>query len=172
MLRHPFSRRRCYRDWYVCCSNGTWSKVVVTCFRRSCVLVVLHMRGMRRAGSRGCSGCSPEGHVDDESVVYRLSTWEVSIQGPRHGLFRPEHAFLLVSMWFDAEGEVWRIELAPERIGIFAQDHISHVVDQVIFVDGDQRSRGTRPLHPDLSRHHVAADRKQLFGIDTALVGG
>lgn len=73
------SRRRCYRDWYVCCGQGSWSEVVVAGFRWPCVLVILHMWGVWRTGPRGCSWCSSQGHIDDESVVYRLSMWKVKI---------------------------------------------------------------------------------------------
>lgn len=79
MRRCRSIRRGCNRDWHVGCIYGTWTKVIVTCFRWPGVFVVLHMGGMWRTGSRGCSGGSSQWYIDDEGVFYRLSTWEVSI---------------------------------------------------------------------------------------------
>lgn len=70
-------RRQC--DWYVCCGQSTRSEVVVAGLRWPCLFVILHMRGMWRTGPRGCSGRFPQGHIDDESVIYCLSTWVISI---------------------------------------------------------------------------------------------
>lgn len=66
----------------------------------------------------------------------------------------------------DAEGEIWRIELAAERVGVLAQDHFSHVVDKIVLVYRDQRGRGARPLDPDFAHDHVAAYREKLFVAD------
>jgi hypothetical protein len=79
---------------------------------------------------------------------------------------------LLVPVGPDAEGEVWRIELATERVGVLAQNHFSHVVDQIILVYCDQGGGGARPFDPDLAHDHIAANGKQLLVADADGVVG
>lgn len=59
--------------------------------------------------------------------------------------------------------------MSAQRVGVFSQNHIAHVVDQIILIDGNESRRGTRAPHPNLSGDHVSVDRKQRFdcgGID------
>lgn len=163
-----YVRRSSHRDGQGRYSAG--SKVVVPCFRGPCFFdVVLHVRRVGRPAARRCPGGASQGDVDDEGIVYGLSTGEVSIERPRHWLLGPQHPFLLVPVGPDAEGEVWRIELAAERVGVLAQDHFPHVVYQVVLVYRDERGGGARPLDPDLAHDHVAADGEQLFVADAGV---
>lgn len=158
------ARRGCHGD-----GEGRYcagSEIVVGCLGRPWVFdVVLYLRGMGRTYSRGGSRGSTEGHVYDEGIVDSLSTGEVSIKRPGHGLLGTKHPFLLVSVGPDAKGEVGRIELTTQRVGVFAQNHFAHIIYQVVLVDGDEGGGRAGPLDPDLPCDHIAVDREQLIAI-------
>lgn len=55
----------------------------------------------------------------------------------------------------DADIEVGRVKGAAERVGVLSKDEVTHIVDKVVFVDGDESRGGVRAPDPDLASHHV-----------------
>lgn len=109
----------------------------------------------RHAG-RWLGGAS-RGHVDDEGLVDRLTAGEVGVDGVTHVLLGPQGAFAcaLAIAGHNAQGNVWRVEAPAQRVCILFEDHVAHVVDQVVLSDLDERGRGIGPLDPDLAVQHA-----------------
>lgn len=112
---------------------------------------------------RGLGGATGR-HINEKGIVGRLSAGKVGVQGSAHGLVGLQVTRGLVAGRYP-DGQVGGIKLSTERVGIFPQDHVAHVVNQVVLVDGDERGRGTGPLDPNLPGHHVGAYGQQLVGI-------
>lgn len=107
-----------------------------------------------RGRSRGAAGR----YIYDQCFVYRLAAGEVCIESAAHWFFRAEEAILPLFPGANAQSEVGRIEMPAQRVGIFSQDHVAHVVDQIVFVNGDERGRSAGAPDPNLSGHHVSVD--------------
>jgi hypothetical protein len=109
---------------------------------------------------RGSWSIPAQRYVDDKSLVDVLATRIIGVQGRTDGFLgaqSPLGADILVALFTtdDLEGDVWRIDASAERVGVFAQNNIADIVDQIIFGDLDPGGRGARPLHPYLSLHGV-----------------
>lgn len=100
------------------------------------------------------------GHVDDERLGHCLSARKVGVEGAAHVFLRPQCAVLRTGgfSWDNAEGYVGCIKAAAQRVLILFQDHVAHIVDEVVFADLHERGRGIGPLHPDLAVQHVGGD--------------
>lgn len=57
-----------------------------------------------------------------------------------------------------AEQDVRSIEAPAQRIAILSEDHVAHIVDQVILPDLNQGGRGMGALDPDLAVQHAGAE--------------
>lgn len=96
-------------------------------------------------------------HINQESFFNCLASGKVCIQGPAHGLVWLKLADGLV-FWHNLYRKIGRIELTTQGIGIFPQDHVANIINQIIFIDGDHGSRGAGALDPYLSGDHVRTD--------------
>lgn len=110
------------------------------------------------SGSRRRPWCSAHRDFDYESFLDVLSARIVGIKGSANGLIRSQctlwsDIFVVLFATDDLQRYVGRVDIPPKRIGIFLQDDIAHVVDQVIFGDCDPRRGGAGSLHPYLSLH-------------------
>lgn len=116
-------------------------------------MVVANSRGGLRSGSS-------RRDIDDKSFIDRLATRVIGIQSETDGLFGTQdtlqaHILVVLLATDDLEGDVWRVNTAPERVGIFVQDDIADVVNQVVFGYFYPRRGGAGPLDPYLSLHGV-----------------
>jgi hypothetical protein len=103
-------------------------------------------------------------HVDKQCLVYRLPAGEICVQGTGHWFLGTKNPFLSLPLaGHYAQRQVGGIELATERIGVFAQDQLAHIIHQIFLADGDDGRRRARPLDPELAGHHVGADGQQLI---------
>ena len=109
---------------------------------------------------RGFRGTRP-GYVDDQGLVDRLAAGEVGVEGPAHLLLGPQDSLLGLCVCIarqDAQGEVWGIEAPAQRVAVFPEDHLAHVVDQVVLADLHQGGRGVLALDPDLAVQHAGVE--------------
>lgn len=109
---------------------------------------------------RGLRGACP-GYVDDQGLVDRLAAGEVGIEGPAHVLLGPQDSLLALCACVarqDAQGQVWGIEAPAQRVAVLAEDHLAHVVDEVVFADLHQGGRGILALDPDLAVQHAGVE--------------
>lgn len=146
-------RRHGHRDL----SDGSGAEVIQAAVSWPAILVEAcgHMGHVRWSDPRRRPGTPAKRNLDDEGFLDHLATGKVGIQGTAHGFLGPQGSFL--PLWLsrhDAEGEVRGIELAPERVAVLAQDHLAHIVDEVVFEDSDQGGRGAGPPDPDLANSH------------------
>jgi len=131
------------------------------------VVVVLVVDGHCRRGLGGPA----LGHVNDEGVGDQLSPGEVGVERAAHVLLGPQSA--LVSPCCisrkDAQRHVGGVEAPAQRVGVLLQNHVPHIVDQVVFPDLHQGGRGIGPLDPDLAVQHAGAE---VRGWSAKVVGG
>ncbi len=131
---------------------------VVASFSRSYLL-----RYVIRLQVRPCSWrrfrCSSLWHVNYKSFFDLLPSGIVCINQPSNGLvgrkcpFVPSFVGLLSRT--NPKRDIRSIERSSQRIEVFPNDSISHIVDQVIRTDSHlSRGRGTSP-HPDFPDCHV-----------------
>lgn len=118
------------------------------------VVVAVVERDLRRGFWR-----PPLRHVDDEGLGHLLAAGEKGVEGAAHLLLGPQSAVLpaLGVARDDAQGDVGRVEAAAERICVLFENHLAHVVDQVVLADLHERGRGIGPLDPDLAVQHDGA---------------
>lgn len=116
--------------------------------------------GIVRLRARRRLRCSPYGHVNDEGLVDVLAAGEVGVECAAHVLLGAQGAVLssLAIARDDAERDVGGIEAPAEGIGVLFENHVAHVVDQVVLADLDQRGRGILALDPDLAVQHGGAE--------------
>ncbi|KAG7144636.1 hypothetical protein HYQ46_006620 [Verticillium longisporum] len=88
--------------------------------------------------SRRRSRCSSGRYVNDESLIDGLTAREVCVDGAAHGLFGTQKPLLPLFARKDTQCQVWGVKVSSQGVCVFLQDHVAYVVDQVIFVDGDQ----------------------------------
>lgn len=105
---------------------------------------------MRWTGSRGWSRSPPKRNVDYQSIINRLTAGKVSINRLAHVLVGSQLSLPLVLAGHNPQSQIWRIELSTQRVGVFPQDHVSHVVDHIVFIYRDERRRRTGPPYPYL----------------------
>jgi hypothetical protein len=107
---------------------------------------------------RGSRSGPAHGNVDDEGFVDILAAGIVGVESWSNGLFWTQNAFcahVLVALFpaEDLEDHVGGIDAPSEGVGIFLQNDIANIVDQIIFGDFDSGGRTTGPLHPYFSLH-------------------
>lgn len=103
------------------------------------------------------------GHVDDKSLIDCLAAWEVVVEGAAHLLLWAQRAFVDaagISRHY-SQGHVGGVEAAAERVGVLLEDHVAHIVDEIILADLHQRGRGMQPLHPHLAVQHLSGGRSR-----------
>jgi len=122
---------------------------------RAVVVVVVVGRDSRRGLRRAWLG-----DVDDEGLVDLLPARIVVVQHPAHLLLGPQCPVLAVGgiSRDDLERDIGRIEAPAQRVGVLAQYHVPHVVDQIVFPYLHQRGRGIGPLDPYLAVQHGRAE--------------
>jgi hypothetical protein len=108
---------------------------------------------------RGLGGAALR-HVDDQGLGHLLAAREVGVEGAAHFLLGPQGAVLGASgvSRNDAQRHVGRVEATTQRVLVFFQDHVAHVVDQIVLADLHQRGRGIGPLDPYLAVQHAGCD--------------
>lgn len=123
----------------------------------ACGVVVM---GVVERDSRRGLGRSSLGHVDDEGLGDGLAAGEVGVDCSAHLLLGPQGAVLaaLGVSRHDAQGDVWGVEALAQRVCVLFEDHVAHVVDQVVLADLHQGGRGIGPLDPDLAVQHGGAE--------------
>lgn len=115
--------------------------------------------------------CAGPRYVDDESFVNRLAAGVVCVEGPAHLFLGAQDAFLALSIVVarqDAQREIGSVEASTKRIAILSEDHLAHIVDEVILADLDQRGRGALALDPDLAVQHAGVE---VGGASEVVVG-
>lgn len=143
-------------------SSYGW-KIALASLRRSAIVVVIYSCSMRRGAGRGSRGAST-GNIDDQGLVDILTTGKVRIKSATHRLLWTQQTILPLLSWADAQCEIGRIEVSPQRVGVLSQDHISYIVDQVVLINGDYCGRGTWTPDPNLAGNHVCDVGKQRLG--------
>jgi hypothetical protein len=53
-----------------------------------------------------------------------------------------------------------RIEIPAQRIRVFPQNHLAHIVHEVLLIYRNERRRRIGPFDPDLPRQHAAVDSR------------
>jgi hypothetical protein len=79
--------------------------------------------------------CSLVRHIDEQGVVDRLASWVVGIQCSTHLLFRPQYAVYTlggVIPGLYAQSDVGGVEGLAQRVGVLSENHIPHVVNQIV----------------------------------------
>ncbi len=121
-----------------------------------CIVVVGIVERYPRRGF----GCSSMGDINEQCLGNTLTAGIVGVESPTHFLLWTQCvvlAFLRVSR-DNAESDIGSVKVAAQRICIFFQNHIPHIVDEVVFANLNQCSRGIGPLDPDLAVQHGGAD--------------
>lgn len=94
------------------------------------------------------------GDINYDGVLDGLAAGVMGIERAAHVFVGLQQTIFCIAR-VQTDGQVRCIKVLAQRVGVLAQDGIAHVVDEVIFVDGDESMRGTRPLDPNLaSRRH------------------
>ena len=119
----------------------------------SLLLLIVSRRGLRRG-----SGSASQGHFDEQCLVHRVPAGEVNVEGLADGLLGAQCSLLPVLSWDDPQRDVGRIEAPPQGVCVLLQDHVAHVVDQLVLQHGDQRRRRPGALDPDLATDHAGLD--------------
>jgi hypothetical protein len=129
------------------------------------VVVVVVVDGHLRRGL----GRPALGHVNDKGLVHRLAAGEVGIERPAHLLLGAQRPVLVASSLArdDAQSDIGCVEAAAQRVLVLFQDHVAHIVDEVVLADLDERGRGVGPLDPDLAVQHAGAE----VGCSAKIVG-
>ena len=133
------------------------------------VLMVVHpRRGSRSSALR---------HVDDQGLVGSLTAGVVAIEHSTHFLVRRQKSLRLWTLAFascyDAQSDVGRVEIPPQRIRVFPQNHVAYVVDEIILLDRHHGGRCPRPFDPYLPRQHAGKSGRHCSRVaDTEIVYG
>lgn len=93
--------------------------------------------------------------------MHRLPAGKVGVKGPAHLLLGTQHSFGALGIgvaWQYAQGEVWGVEAAAQRIAVLPEDHLPHVVDEVILANLHQGGRGVLTLDPYLAVQHAGVE--------------
>ena len=115
------------------------------------------------SGSRRWAWCPPYSNdLDYQSFFDGLAARVVCVEGRPDGLFGTQGTlqgdiFIVLFATDNFQCNVRSIDAAAKRIGIFLQDHIANIVNQVVLGDFDSGRGSTWAFHPDLSLHSLAA---------------
>jgi hypothetical protein len=129
--------------------------------------------GLGRDSRRGPGRCRVARNVDDEGLVDGLlAIREEFLQNGAYVLFRAQDTRNAVTS-IEAKAKVGRVVGLAQRICVFSQNHVAHVIDKVVWVDGNERGRGFRPHDPNLARSlghaatiEIVAYRRGIFNVD------
>jgi hypothetical protein len=111
------------------------------------------------AWSRGGFRSPRLGYIDEQSVFNGLPIRKTLVQSLADSLFGTQHSFCKCCSVGRVSGDkfqsdIWRVDASTKRVGIFGENGISNVIDQVVVLHLDSSSRSTWSFHPYLAVHH------------------
>ena len=145
------------RLWYRCWYDGRHlRKIVRPILQWPVIIHGVIIRLVEYPGRR--PGCSTLRHIDDECLIHHLPARIVRINSPTHLLFRPQgplspRSSMIFSRYY-LKRHVRRVKGFAERVGVFPENEVPHIVYQIIFSYLHKCGGGTRPLDPDLTVQH------------------
>ena len=139
---------------------------------REVAALLLHAPGvvcMGIGGKRGGLWSPSWGHLDDEGFTYRLSAGVKMVECASKRFLGPQDSFqLAVSArrlsLDESDDDIWRVDGSTEGVGVFLEDGVTEVIDQVFLRDQDECGRRAGPFDPDLAVDHVELDGGRRTG--------
>lgn len=108
-------------------------------------------------------------HLDDEGFIYCLSAGVEMVESAGERFLGSEDSFQLAvsARWLsldESDDDIWRVDGSTEGVGVFLEDGVAEVIDQVFLCDQDESGRRAGPFDPDLAVDHVELDGGRRTG--------
>jgi len=141
--------------------DGHWREIVPRGIVRPYLIVVGVGNSMVAGNSRRWSRSASLRNVYYQSFTNCLAGGIFGVEGCANGLLGakyPINCGILIGRipCEELQCDVWGVYALAERVCIFVKDDIADVIDEVVLVDRDSGSRGSRTFYPYFPLHCVA----------------